>query len=782
MTISVRFLVLQICILFSLTLSGQNIFPGAVGFGTDSRGAYAGSNLPEILIVDNLRAENIQTGNNRGSFEWALSQDYPRLIVFEVGGVIDYSPTETRSIYLKHPYCNIYGQTAPSPGITLKSSSIVVSDDAHDILFQHIAIRYGAYRNPDNTVSPQDCLTLLKGSYNIVVDHCSFSWSVDEIIGAYTKNLTISNSLMYEGLEYNYHANEGGDHEPERHGYGPIAASPENFTSYNNLYAWFTNRFPKMSSNNIAYINNYATGHGTFGPDVASLSSGNNAAFVGNCWYPTPGMSDVDNAHFFMRWRGTLNLNSTFFMKDNNCLRRDNGISQSQNVLTNMSETDFNKVYTDNPSENVIDITDYEIKKADNVLTYIIKHAGFRPWDRDYYDSIAIEKLIEGKQDFISSPDALPARAYNRSIYEGLRTSAGNMANGYDFSKNNVSFTVNGKTIRLTENTSSQIDVLDLLNAQLPSGIEAVDHPHSLCKHIIIKTIATGSDQQIEINGDASVFGIAKGTYKGEDAPYVHVNYPSTSHSLNIPTNPHEDDNNNGFTDFQEWVNKVPDLSEESSITPSENSNDSTIKININAKENLSGWNELTDQNYALENLSYVSGKSSPYKFEMWTDWRASNGGETTGNCYPESVIKTYVFTDDNNIRQFRFSELNNSRAYDIEFLCSRSSAAPEDRGAVFIAGNVTDSINAKGNKCETVKFENLRPIKGTISIDYRKRINDYNGHVNAILITEKEDNGMNDSDNVENNRPVIILNFNETGVSAAGKSANNSFGRNREQ
>ena len=72
----------------SIDISGQKIFPGAVGYGTESRGAYTGSATPTILIVDTLFAGSLKTGENRGSFEWAIRQTYPRIIIFEVGMIV----------------------------------------------------------------------------------------------------------------------------------------------------------------------------------------------------------------------------------------------------------------------------------------------------------------------------------------------------------------------------------------------------------------------------------------------------------------------------------------------------------------------------------------------------------------------------------------------------------------------------------------------------------------------------------------------------------------------
>ena len=545
------FFTLCLILFISVSAKSQKIFPNAVGFGTEFRGAYAGDTDPIVLIVDTLYAGELQTGDHRGSFEWAVKQTFPRIIVFEVGGVIDYSNTDTRYFSIKSPYINIYGQTAPSPGITIKSATIYCT--THDLLMQHIAMRFGDYPKPDGTVQVGDCFGALSGSYNIVLDHCSLSWGTDEILSAYGENFTLSNCLVYEPLHFSYHCNEKGDNEPEPHGFGALVVSPSNVTIYNNLFGWVTNRFPMIQSDKVAYINNYATGYALHGVDISKATGGNNAAIVGNSFYPTPKMTN-SKAENFTYWRNGLDTSSKIYMHDNNCKRKDKGYSERECIFSYMDAADINAIFTDDANVNVVDISDYKIVAASDVIDSVLINSGSRPWDRDFYDSLAILNLTNNTQDYINSVLAQPAKAYNLGKYEGLKTTDGNMKDGYDFSANKVSFTVNGQSINLTENTTSQKQVLDALNAQLPSGTVAIDHPNSLCHHIIIQTNETGSTQQIVIGGDASAFGIANGTYKGEDAPYPEYNYSATKTNLDIPENPNDDDNLNGYTNIEEWA------------------------------------------------------------------------------------------------------------------------------------------------------------------------------------------------------------------------------------
>lgn len=166
-------------------------FPGATGFGAKALGGRGG----RIIKVTNLK--DIGTG----SLRWAIDQaplfaNEPRIIIFDVCGVIDGKFTDR--IYIKYPYCTIAGQTAPGDGIVLKGSPLVVSN--HDVIIRGLRCRPGDnngfipseettdYDGPDGlTISTQ---LGLGDIYNVILDHCSISWGVDENTSAFQKDYT----------------------------------------------------------------------------------------------------------------------------------------------------------------------------------------------------------------------------------------------------------------------------------------------------------------------------------------------------------------------------------------------------------------------------------------------------------------------------------------------------------------------------------------------------------------------------------------------------------------
>src|SRR5207253_6970590 len=125
--------------------------------------AVAESSLAKPIRVTTLATEG------SGSLREAVETPGPRLIVFEVGGVIDLAGT---TLTIREPFVTIAGQTAPDPGITIIKGSIVVA--THDVTIEHIASRTG-------TQGPKaaDAMGVVRG-YNVIFDHCSATWGIDE--------------------------------------------------------------------------------------------------------------------------------------------------------------------------------------------------------------------------------------------------------------------------------------------------------------------------------------------------------------------------------------------------------------------------------------------------------------------------------------------------------------------------------------------------------------------------------------------------------------------------
>lgn len=188
--------------LFAASTQAQLVFPGAQGFNVDSAAGRGG----QIIRVTNL------DGEGPGSFRAALGTKGPRIVVFEVGGVID---LKQNGIRISEPFLTIAGQTAPSPGITLIRGGLAI--DTHDILIQHIRVRPGDAGQPKKSGwEPDGIATGGADVFNVTIDHCSISWAVDENLSASgprtegpaatSRKVTFSNCIIAEALDDSSHA------------------------------------------------------------------------------------------------------------------------------------------------------------------------------------------------------------------------------------------------------------------------------------------------------------------------------------------------------------------------------------------------------------------------------------------------------------------------------------------------------------------------------------------------------------------------------------------------
>jgi hypothetical protein len=129
-----------------------------------------------------------------GSFREAVSRGN-RTVVFDVAGEVVLSKT----VPVRGAFITIDGLTAPSPGITLKNYGLSISGDrgAHDIIVRGIRIR-AAGSNTDKEES--DGINIVKGAYNVVIDHVSIHGSEDGNldIGTGARDVTISWSILAE--------------------------------------------------------------------------------------------------------------------------------------------------------------------------------------------------------------------------------------------------------------------------------------------------------------------------------------------------------------------------------------------------------------------------------------------------------------------------------------------------------------------------------------------------------------------------------------------------------
>ncbi len=202
----------------------QLAFPGAQGWGRFATGGRTGT----VYHVTNLN------DSGAGSLRDAVSQPN-RIIVFDVAGVIKISD---RIVFKNNLY--VAGQTAPGEGITVYGNGVSFSG-ANNIIVRHMRFRMGHKGS-----SGKDCAGIANGT-NMIFDHCSFSWGLDETFsinpdgkGTNPENITISNTIMGQGLM--------------THSAGGLMQS-DYITLYRNLYCDNATRNNKVKGKN-QYVNN----------------------------------------------------------------------------------------------------------------------------------------------------------------------------------------------------------------------------------------------------------------------------------------------------------------------------------------------------------------------------------------------------------------------------------------------------------------------------------------------------------------------------------------------
>ena len=169
-------------------------FPGAEGFGSATVGGRGG----RVIEVTSL------SDAGSGSLREAVEADGPRVIVFRVAGTIELQST----LIVEHPYVTIAGQTAPGAGVTLRGVSADVEAllriATHDVIVRYLTFRSGP---PSAGDAMEIFATNAHDTYNVVIDHNSFSWAVNRNLATWydAHDISIQWNIFSEGLNCSIH-------------------------------------------------------------------------------------------------------------------------------------------------------------------------------------------------------------------------------------------------------------------------------------------------------------------------------------------------------------------------------------------------------------------------------------------------------------------------------------------------------------------------------------------------------------------------------------------------
>jgi pectate lyase len=348
------------------------VIPGAAGFGIDTPAGRGGT----VYKVTNLNA------SGTGSLKACVDGATPRTCVFEVSGTIRI----TSDLVIRNPRITIAGQTAPSPGIIIRGAAISIHTS--DVLLQHIRVRVGDDSNgpnPDN----RDALKIEGNATtpvrNVVIDHCSFSWSIDELVSTWGPhdNITFINNIFAEPLNESLHPQDDGSGY-EKHGFGVLLGSATNnsITMVGNLFAHIVERNPLSRATELVLVNNLVYNRQDIDVDLQTEQSRiTKTSAAGNVFIRGPSFGR-DTRPIFVRTNTSFKLitGSRVYQNDNYAP----GNTSGGIMLLTGGDVVAGLVTSTIPVWNSGLVARSTANNA--VYDRVLKFAGARPMDRDVVD------------------------------------------------------------------------------------------------------------------------------------------------------------------------------------------------------------------------------------------------------------------------------------------------------------------------------------------------------------------------------------------------------------
>lgn len=359
-----------LCVLWSVATQAQQLaFPKAMGHGAYAQGGRGGV----VCRVTNLN------DSGEGSLRAAVEAQGARTVIFDVSGTIALKSVLT----IQNPYITIAGQSAPGGGICLKDYPLHITG-THDVVLRCLRVRPGI---ASGLIGSEIDGIEVRDSKQVIIDHCSISWTVDEALNTWhgTEHITVQNTLISNPLHRSVH-------EKGAHGYG-ASLGGKSCSYLFNLFSSAVARNPSIGGNHIEstidsdFSNNVLFNYAYRTCDGKPRSIN----IIGNYYKPGPATKEtvsnrvvkVDNAsgyHFTSSWYIADNM-----IEGNRLVNKDNlkyGVEYDQG-----SSEELNIRKTPCPSPNTKHVS------ARKAYQIVLKNVGAIKPCRDSYDERVLAQV-----------------------------------------------------------------------------------------------------------------------------------------------------------------------------------------------------------------------------------------------------------------------------------------------------------------------------------------------------------------------------------------------------
>ncbi|MBI1342278.1 MAG: pectate lyase [Terrimonas sp.] len=375
------------------TQQGPLAFPGAEGFGKYTTGGRGG----KVYVVTNLEDDG------PGSLRNAVEAKEKRFVVFSISGTI-----HLNSELNFRGDLTVAGQTAPGDGICIADYPVLLKGD--NIIVRYMRFRMGDKNQKAGMIDGNGGDDAFGGTHrkNIIIDHCTMSWSTDEAFTVYAgDSTTLQWNLIAEPLNYSYHFEEG-DTGYEHHGYGGIWGG-EHMSAHHNLFAHCNNRTPRFNGirnkrpefvdfrNNVIY---------NWGENNSYAGEGGSYNMLNNYYKPGPSTKKNARDRFLNPYKKGEEIPFGKFFIAGNCLEGFPEISAHNELGVEMHQG--------NAADREIALVDKEFpadpvttQSAEAAYRLVLAHAG-ASLHRDTLDQRIVRDVQEGTGKLIDVQGGFP--------------------------------------------------------------------------------------------------------------------------------------------------------------------------------------------------------------------------------------------------------------------------------------------------------------------------------------------------------------------------------------